>query len=149
MPLITLRNVTRDNWRACIRLEMHEHQQAFVASNAATIAESRFEPHFVLRTINSEDKVVGMLAYCPEDAPPDPTLYWIFRLMIDKHHQGQGIGTTAMRLAIDEIRDLGAQRVRTMHKPENNIAAALYWTLGFRKIGLHDDGDVLLELERR
>ncbi|MEZ6049997.1 MAG: GNAT family N-acetyltransferase [Planctomycetaceae bacterium] len=147
MALTTLQDVTRENWRACIRLEMHEHQQGFVASNVATIAESRFEPHFVLRAIYAEDKVVGMLAYCPEDDPPDPTLYWIFRLMIDKHHQGQGIGTAAMRLAIKEIRELGAHKVRTMHKPSNEIAAALYPKLGFQQIGFHDDGDVLLELE--
>ena len=144
--MIELQELTRENWRACIRLEVHEHQQGFVASNVATIAESRFEPHFVLRAIYSGDKIVGMLAYCPEDDPPDPTLYWIFRLMIDKHHQNQGIGTTAMRLAIEEIRQLDAQRVRTIHKPENNFAAALYRKIGFRQIGFHDDGDVLLEL---
>lgn len=147
--MITLQALTRSNWRACIRLEMHEHQQEFVASNVATIAESRFESHFVLRAINAEDKVVGMLAYCPEDDPPDPQLYWVFRLMIDKHHQHQGVGTAAMRLAIDEIRQLDAHRVRTMHKRENNIAAALYRRLGYRQIGFHDDGDVLLELELR
>ena len=55
----------------------------------------------------------------------------------------------AMRLAIEEIRQLGVTRVRTMHKSENNIAAALYLKLGFRQIGFHDEGDVLLELELR
>ncbi len=145
--MVTLQNLTRANWVECIRLEFHDHQQGFVASNVATIAESKFEPHHVLRTIYSDDSMVGLMAYCPEDDPPDTELYWIFRLMIDKNHQGQGIGTAAMRLAVDEIREIGARRVRTMHKPTNIQAAAMYGKLGFQGIGVLDDGDMLLEMD--
>jgi diamine N-acetyltransferase len=145
--MVTLRDVTAENWRDCIRLSLHEHQVGYVASNVATIAESKFNPHFHLRAIYTDDSPVGLLAYCHEDDPEDLQLFWIFRLMIDRNHQGNGYGADAMRLAIDEIKKLSATRVKTMHKPENLAAAALYAKLGFCAAGKHDDGDCLLELD--
>ena len=145
--MVNLRDVTAENWRACIRLSLHDDQVGYVASNVGTIAESKFNPHFHMRAIYADDQLVGMLAFCHEDDPEDLELFWIFRLMIDRHHQGNGYGIDAMRLAIEEIRKLGATRVRTMHRPENSAAAAIYAKLGFRSAGKLDDGDCLLELE--
>ena len=145
--MVTLRDVTAENWRDCIRLSLHEDQVGFVASNVATIAESKFNPHVHLRAIYSDELLVGMLAFCHEDDPEDLELFWIFRLMIDRSHQKNGYGAEAMRLAIDEITKLGAKRIRTMHKPANVTAAAIYKKLGFLPTGGYlDDGDRLLEL---
>ena len=144
--MLTLKDVTVENWKDCIRLSLHEDQVGFVASNVATIAESKFNPHFHLRAIYSDEVLVGMLAFCHEDDPEDLELFWIFRLMIDCAHQRKGYGAKAMRLAIDEITRLGGRRVRTMHRPANITAAALYAKLGFRSKGHLDDGDCLLEL---
>ena len=88
---------------------------------------------------------MGLLAYAPETDPPDDQLFWIFRLMVDKNFQRRGIGAAAMRLAIDELKEFGAAKIRTMHKPINKPAAALYESLGFAVIGELDDGDILLE----
>ncbi|QDV75341.1 GNAT family N-acetyltransferase [Botrimarina mediterranea] len=144
--MVTLRKVTRENWVACAKLSVHDHQQGYVASNVSTIAESKFEPHHQLRAICNSERVVGMLAYCHEDDPEDVDLYWIFRLLIDKDHQRQGHAAQAMLLALEEIRQRGGTRIRTMHKPSNRAASALYSGLGFKTIGNLDDGDTLLEI---
>lgn len=144
--MVTLRDLTRDNWVECIRLTVHENQLGNLASNVETIAESKFEDHHRLRTIYLRDRLVGLLAYAHEDDPLDEELFWVFRLMVDRNHQRQGIGLAAMQLAIAEIAGLGARRIRTMHKPTNLAAASLYRKLGFTGIGNHDDGDVLLEM---
>lgn len=145
--MITLRPVDLDNWAACGRLELGDGQEQFVASNMATIAQSKFEPHFHLRAIYDDDLLVGMLAYCHEDELEDFQLYWIFRLMVDVAHQGNGFGFAAVRLAIGEIETLGAKRIRTMHKPSNTIASSLYEKLGFEHTGeILDDGDLVREL---
>ena len=144
--MVTLQNVTAENWRACIRLKLHDDQVGFVASNVGTIAESKFNPHHHLRAIYADDQLVGMLAFCHEDDPEDLELFWIYRLMIDRVHQRNGYGIGAMRLAIEEIKTLGGMRIRTMRKPENVTAATLYTKLGFHSIGYLDDGDCLLEL---
>ena len=145
--MVTLTEVTRDNWVECIRLQLKDSQKGNLASNVETIAESKFEEHHRLRAICLLDRVVGMLAYAQENDPPDEELYWIFRLMIDKDYQRQGVGVAAMKLAMDELTELGALRIRTMHKPANRAAAGLYQKLGFESIGFLDDGDVLLEIE--
>lgn len=145
--MVILQQVTVDNWRACVDLSLHSSQEKFVASNVATIAESRFHAHYQLRAIYADERLVGMLAYCHEDDPEDLELYWIFRLMIDRTQQQNGYGSKAMRLAMEEIKERGGKRVRTMHNPDNAVAAAMYRTLGFRDIGHMDDGDCLLELE--
>ena len=144
--MVTLRDLTRDNWVECSRLRIHDNQAGNLASNVETIAESKFEEHHRLRAIYFRDRLVGLLAYAHEDDPPDQELFWIYRLMVDKNYQRQGIGLLAMQLAIAEIAELGAHRIRTMHKPTNLAAASLYRKLGFRDIGFHDDGDVLLEM---
>ena len=146
MSLVTLRDLTRDNWVKCVRLTLDENQQGNLASNVATIAESKFEEHHRLRAIYLGDRLVGLLAYAHDDDAPDEELFWIFRLMVDKNYQRQGTGLAAMQLAIAEIAELGASRIRTMHKPTNRAAALLYRKLRFREIGFLDDGDVLLEM---
>jgi len=112
----------------------------------ASIAESKFEPHFRPRVIYADGEVVGFLMYCVETDPPDPELYWLFRLTIDVQHQGQGYGTTAIKLVMTEMKTLGDKRIRTMHRPENQVAGELYRSLGFQKIGMLEDGDVELEI---
>ena len=144
--MISLRNLNRDNWVECIGLKLHEDQIGNLASNVHTLAESKFNPHYRLRAIYRDEQMAGLLAYTPEDDPPDESLYWIYRLMITADLQRQGIGISAMKLAIAEITELGASRIRTMHKPSNTAAASLYKRLGFKNIGLHDDGDILLEI---
>ena len=143
---ISLCEVTRDNWVDCIRLSLHPEQASFVASNVDTIAESRFEPHYRLRAICAAGRPVGFLAFCPENDPEDPETYWLFRFMIDREHQGKRYGTVALKLAIAEMRALGAKVILTMHKPENQAAARLYAQSGFKESGMLDDGDILLRL---
>jgi diamine N-acetyltransferase len=144
--MVTLQEVTRENWAACAALSVHDYQRGYVASNVSTIAESKFEPHYQLRAISNGERVVGMLAYCHEVDPKCLELYWIFRLLIGKDYQRKGYAAQAMRLALEEIRLRGGTRVRTMHKPNNAAVSALYSGLGFKPIGIHDDGDTLLEI---
>ena len=144
--MVTLQDVNRENWIDCAKLALHDHQLGYVANNVFTIAESKYYPHHQLRAIHDGERVVGMLAYCHEDEPIDLELYWVFRLLIDRDHQRRGHGFDAMPLALHAIRQRGAKRVRTMHKPNNAAAAALYRAVGFEPIGTHVDGDTLLEL---
>jgi len=145
--MITLRPVDRNNWVVCGRIAVGDNQHGLVASNLETIAESKFEPHYHLRAIYHHELVVGMLAYCHENDPEDLELYWIFRLIIDSSSQGNGFGSEAVKLAIAEIWNLGATKIRTMHKPSNLIASSLYEKLGFEVTGeMLDDGDILREL---
>jgi diamine N-acetyltransferase len=144
--VIQLRDLTRDNWRACASLALPAQQEKWVAPNVWSIAEAGFEPHYRPRVIDLGGKIIGFLMYCPETDPPDPTLFWLFRFMLAPAYQARGHGAEAIRLALGEMKAAGATRVRTMHKPDNVSASTLYRRLGFREIGRLEDGDTELEL---
>jgi diamine N-acetyltransferase len=147
MAQITLQPVTKDNWARCARLVLPENQRGFVAPNVFSIAESKFEPHYQPRAILLDTEVVGFLMYCKDDEDGDgqPDVYWLFRMMIAETHQGKGLGYEAVRLALAEMQTMGARRAYTMHKPENEVAGKLYVRLGFRRVGVLEDGDIQLE----
>jgi len=129
----------------CAKLELPTEQAHFVAPNLWSIAESQFEPGYRPRAIMLDHQVIGFLMYCADHELPDPALFWIFRLMIAQPFQGHGYGRRAFELALQETIAAGAQRIRTMHKPDNIVAGALYRRLGFLPIGTDEDGDILLE----
>lgn len=136
------------NWYECSTLTVHKHQQSYVASNLATIAESKFEKHYRLRAVYKNNTVVGFVAYCRDDEPNIENLYWIFRFMISRQYQGKGYASKAIKIVLKEIQCEGCREIRTMYKPDNKIAEKLYKKFGFKQIGLLDDGDILLELKQ-
>ena len=138
--------VDKSNWVKCYRLELHPEQVGNLATNLETIAQSAFEEHFILRCIMKGEKVVGMLAWCPEVDEPIEGLFWLFRLMIEKSEQGKGYGRRAVELAIDEMKARGATAIRISCKPHNLVAKSCYLSIGFKEIGVLDDDDLLFEL---
>ena len=87
---ITLRDVMKENWQACVALRLAPEQEHFVASNAYSLAESKFMPTFVPQAIyasavpDDAQIMVGfaMYGYYPDGTPPLGLRHWIFRLMI-------------------------------------------------------------------
>lgn len=145
--MIRLKDLDRENWILCARLSLDESQKDYVAPNVYSIAESKVEEHYYPRVICFNDEVVGFLMYCVEIDPPDETLFWLFRFMIDKNSQAKGYGAVALQIAIDEMAAKGAKRIRTMYKSSNNIAGKLYKKKGFIETGEYDEcGDIILEL---
>lgn len=147
MNLINLKSLDRKNWIQCARLSLDESQKDYVAPNVYSIAESKVEEHYCPRVICFNNDVIGFLMYCVETDPPDETLFWLFRFMIDKNNQAKGYGSEALQMAIDEIFTKGAKRIRTMYKSSNHCAEKLYKKLGFIETGEYDEcGDIILEL---
>jgi len=147
LNLISLKDLDRENWIRCARLSLDESQKDYVAPNVYSIAESKVEEHYCPRVICFNDEVVGFLMYCVEIDPPDETLFWLFRFMIDKNSQAKGYGTKVLQIAIDEMAAKGAKRIRTMYKSSNYVTGKLYKKMGFRETGEYDEcGDIILEL---
>jgi len=142
---VELIEVNKSNWRDCINLELKPEQEGNLASNAATLAQSKFEKDMVCLAVQRQAKVIGMMAYRREDEPDVTNLYWLFRFMIDKNYQSSGYGKHALALLAQRLRQAGGMYMRTMHTPNNIQASQTYLSFGFRVIGELDDGDTLLE----
>ncbi|MGR5454463.1 GNAT family N-acetyltransferase [Vibrio alfacsensis] len=100
--MISLRELTKENYLDCIRLNLHPKQEDSLASNAITIAQSHFEIDYQLKVIYEQETVIGLLAFCHEDEPLDYSIYWLFRFMIDKDHQNKGYGTQVLNLLVED-----------------------------------------------
>lgn len=152
---MSIRPVTKDNWRALARLNVRQDQTLFVASNAYSIAESQFgdeyEGHWDLFPfgIYDGDLPVGFLMYGFNFEHPTHQAF-IQRLMVDQHFQGKGYGRFGMEQMIETFRADG--RIKTVgisYEPENEAARKLYASLGFVETGEIMDGETAAFLQLR
>jgi pimeloyl-ACP methyl ester carboxylesterase len=150
-PRIELRELTAENWQACVELQLSDDQQGFLESNAVSIAESRFHPWMLPLAIYAGNTMVGFVMYSDERDPRLPR-YWVHRLMIDRRQQGRGYGRAAMQ---EVIRRIAAKpdgdEVWTGYVPQNDVARRFYGSLGFVEQGEAPwGGDIiaLLTVER-
>jgi len=145
---VTLRSITRENFEAVIALELATSQRDYVADNLYSIAESSFHPTYQPRAIYCDEEVVGFLMY--ESFHHDDRLpaYNIFRLMVDRRHQGRGIGHKAMQCVLDEIRAHGPfERITICYVPTNQVAREFYASFGFQETALNaETGEVIAEI---
>lgn len=142
---VSLREVTKENWIQCIKLKLAPEQKGLVAPNVDSIAESKFELHYVPKVIYNNDIVVGFLMYCPEIETEEKDLYWLFRFMVDVVYQKQGIGKAALELSLKEISQNNCRKINVMYSPKNSIAAKLYASFGFKQVGIAEDGDIIVQ----
>jgi diamine N-acetyltransferase len=150
-----LRRVTRDNWRALIKLQVREDQKNFVASNLYSIAEAQFgdefEGHWDLfpHGIYDGDAPVGFLMYGLNFEHPKQQAF-IIRLMVDEKHQGRGFGRFGMEKMLEIFRaDERIRQVGISYEPENEGARKLYANLGFVETGEMIEEETLALLKLR
>jgi diamine N-acetyltransferase len=144
-PDVRLEEVTADNWRAVTDLALEDAQEDHVSSNRESLEESRRNPCARPRAVYAGRTLVGFLMYEPLEAYGKPHQASIYRLMIDKRHQGKGYGRAALARAIEEIQqDPRIRTIRICYTPDNP-AKTLYASFGFVEIGRDEDGEVIAE----
>ncbi|MDM5189045.1 GNAT family N-acetyltransferase [Bacillus sp. DX4.1] len=127
---IELVELNAENWYECCNLQVSEEQIKHIESNAVSIAQSKFEPSLKPFAIHLGGKAVGFLMFNTLEEELDG--YWIYRIMVDKDYQKQGIGKIATQLIIKNMSKLpNCKRIVVGYHPENQGAQALYASLGF------------------
>jgi diamine N-acetyltransferase len=138
--------------RDFLLLDVHENQKNLVASVAQSFSDALFPPEDpngpplvwmrgVLR--NSEPAGFVMCADQTEQQK-DP---WLWRLLVDKSHQGFGVGTFALTSVIERYRELGMQRVLTAWHPGEGNAGDFHKKFGFIETGEKIDEEIVAELK--
>ena len=143
---IRLEPVTIKNWKACIALNLAPNQHNFIPSNLYSIAEAQFYEQARSRAIyNDQDQMVGYALFGLDFL----TNKWkIFRLMIDKSHQGRGYGESAMREIIAQIvNEPDGNEILICYQDPNQAARKLYAKLGFVEQGIDSTGRVTASLK--
>ncbi len=150
---LSLREVTRENWRAALDLAVFPEQQRFIADYvpiaAIALAKAYIRPGGLLwlpYAFYTNEEMVGFaeLAYEPESQDN----YWLFHFFIDHHYQGRGYGKAALRLFLQFIRDHypQCQSLQLTVHPENARARHLYIDAGFQPTGALFCGEPVYKL---
>ncbi len=144
METIHLKPITRENWRDAVRLTVAKDQETFVASNAKSLTEAAYEDYRFPLGIYAGETMVGFVMYGYEPVG-NYKLWYVERLMVGEHQQGNGYGHKAMQMVIDKIKtETDAEGLVISYVPENTIAARLYEKLGFSDEGLTISGEILV-----
>lgn len=135
---IILQEINADNWYECVSLKVAEQQQKFVASNAFSLAQSKYEPGCIPLCIYDDETMIGFVMFSidkKEDENSNEQL-WICRFMIDEKSQGKGYGTASIAKIIEYIKNnFRYHEVYLSEVPGNERAMALYQKFGFKLTG--------------
>jgi diamine N-acetyltransferase len=143
---VELREITIDNWRQCVRLKVAPGQEQFVASNAVSLAQSKYETDSVPLAVYDGDTMVGFVMYHPEDYGM-AKIWFIERLMVGADYQGKGYGRTAMQALLERLKaQPGYTAILISFVPENVAARNLYASLGFVDTGEIEEGEIVYRL---
>jgi diamine N-acetyltransferase len=141
---ITLKDVDRENFRRCVKLEVNEDQKSFVAPNVFSIAQSKVEPTYHVQAVYDGEEMVGFVMYGWDE---EEGCHYLGRLMIDKNQQGKGYGRAATEAVIERLRaEPNCRHIALSVNPANTSAQALYASLGFVKTGEVSHGEEVMHL---
>ena len=154
--MVELRKVDAKNiWKICA-LEVAEDQRNFVATNTQSILEAycAISSGGVAMPygIYDGETPVGfvMLGFGCEDWEDAPEIakntYNIWRFMIDRRYQRKGYGKQAMEVVLRLVETFPhgkADWVWLSYEPENQVAAELYRSFGFRENGQMDGDEII------
>ncbi|TNE85584.1 MAG: GNAT family N-acetyltransferase [Deltaproteobacteria bacterium] len=140
---VTLRELTKDNYREVLKLEPAPDQQRFVARNVWSIADATFHGKAWYRGIYADDTPVG---FAMLHTDPGGEGYWVWRLMIAGDRQGHGYGREAVRLLVAQVRAWGAEELKLSYVPGEGSPEGFYRSLGFAPTGEVEEGEIVLRL---
>jgi diamine N-acetyltransferase len=143
--VVTLREVTRENLRDVLKLEVSEAQNKFVAPNTVSIAQAHFYPERAwFRAIYADETPVGFLMLSDEPRKPE---YFLWRLMIAAEYQGLGFGAQAIKLLIAHVKTRPqATELFTSYVPGDGSPGDFYHKLGFVDTGEVEEGENVARL---
>jgi diamine N-acetyltransferase len=144
---VRLEPITEHNVKAVFDLQVAPGQDAFVASNAWSLAQALAEYDIAWpRAIVVDDQVVGFLMLEIDPHEEDGRPFWLWRLMVAADRQRQGIGTAALALALDQVRASGGTEIYTSWVPGEGSPGPFYERVGFEPTGELDDDEIVARL---
>jgi len=160
MPLVTvpatnvsLREITPANRAAVEALAVTAEQSDYVEGVAGSLVEAAETPDACpwYRAVYAGETPVGFVMISDGITVVNPDYlgpYYLWRLLIDEHHQGRGYGIAALDLVIEYLRTRPGARVlitSVARGPASPIG--FYLRQGFLATGEVHQGELVLELD--
>jgi len=132
--MISLKEINEENLLEVLTLKVHPDQLDQVDTNAFSIAQGSFAKHAWFRGIYHGTDPVGFVMLDIDEQNND---YSLWRLMIDKKHQGKGYGKAGLQLAVEHLQSIpNATMLKSAYVPkEKGGAKQFYLDFGFVETG--------------
>jgi GNAT superfamily N-acetyltransferase len=126
--------------REFLLLEVKQSQQNLVASVAQSYADALFPPvdykygppvPWIRGVLLNSEPAAFIMCADPTEQQKDP---WLWRLLVDKSHQGRGIGKFAVESVLTRYREMGCARVLVCWAPVEGTPAISTRSLGSLKL---------------
>jgi diamine N-acetyltransferase len=126
--------------REFLLLEVNENQKNLVASVAQSFADALF-PHdfesgpplpWIRGVLRESQPAAFIMCADPTEQQQDA---WLWRLLVDKAHQGNGIGKFAVESVLARYKGMGCARVLVCWAPIEGNAGDFYKKIGFVETG--------------
>ncbi len=148
LELISLEKRARD----FLDLDVREDQRGLVATVAQSYSDALFPPEdpngpplvWIRGVLRNSQPAAFIMCADQTEEQRDP---WLWRLLVDKSHQGFGVGTFALTAVIDRYRELGMRRILTAWHPGEGNAGDFYKKFGFIETGEKIDEETVAELK--
>ena len=128
-----IKEITAENWIEAVKLKVKEEQENFVASNAVSLAQSKFHTFLECHGFYVNEEMVGFSA---TGKNPQDGEIWIARFMIGEQFQGKGYGKKGSLKLLEFLKErYECSEIFLDVAPENETAIGLYETIGFKDTG--------------
>jgi RimJ/RimL family protein N-acetyltransferase len=149
---VALVEIDQDNHHAVAAIETHHSQIWFVAPVVWSYADALFpelDPAgnpFVpwLRAVTA-DGVLAAFVMLGEATATNPEPF-LWRLLVDRWHQGRGIGRRTLALVADRLLAAGFERMGTSWSPGRGSPEGFYLGLGFEPTGEIIDDEIVASI---
>jgi diamine N-acetyltransferase len=152
-PIVSLREITPANRAVVEALAVTDAQAEYVTGVAESLVEAAQTPDACpwYRAVYADEEPVGFVMVSDGITVVNPDYlgpYYLWRLLIDKGHQGQGHGSAALRLAIEHVCTRAEARVLITSVGQGpGSPLGFYLRHGFRRTGEVHQGELVLELD--
>ena len=152
MSRVSLREITDQNREAVLALRIAPAQEGYVSTIADSLEEALETPEGNpwYRAIDADGRPVGFVMLSWNVTPDPPRIigpWFLWKLLIDEHHQGRGYGRQAVKLVADIAREQGASELMTSCVAGEGSPEPFYERLGFVPTGEQDEkGEKVLAL---
>lgn len=152
---VTLREITKENARAIMFLDVLPEQESLVAPNAVSIAQAYFQPEAWFRAIYADETPVGfaMLEDWSQVEAAEPALHngeryvYLWRFMVDARYQQMGFGAQALAQLIAYAKSRPAVNVMLLSfVPNEHNPEGFYQRFGFARTGEKDGDELIMSL---
>lgn len=143
--MITLREITMDNFHDVINIKITDEDKHMVASNTYSLAEAFADKVSVPRAIYKDQTLIGFIMY---DYNQKNQTGYISRLMISTNEQGKGYGTAALNIVVNELKSIpNIKKIEISYFPSNDKARKSYAKVGFIETDEIDDGELVAKID--